>query len=52
VTSGNSGITVGGAIGLGYVPTAYAKAGTQLTIDCRGRDVAAEVVKGPFYRRG
>jgi aminomethyltransferase len=51
VTSGNSGITVGGAIGLGYVPSAYAKPGTQITIDCRGRDVAAEVVKGPFYKK-
>ncbi len=51
VTSGTSGITVGGAIGLGYVPIAYAKAGTSITINCRGKDVAATVVKGPFYKR-
>jgi aminomethyltransferase len=52
VTSGTTGITVGGAIGMGYVPVAYAAAGTRLTIDCRGKDVPAVVVTGPFYRRG
>jgi aminomethyltransferase len=52
VTSGTIGITVGGAIGLGYVPVEYAKADTQLTIDCRGKDVTATTVKGPFYKRG
>src|SRR5688500_1840163 len=52
VTSGTTGITVGGAIGLGYVPTELGAPGTQLTIDCRGKDVAATVVKGPFYQRG
>jgi len=51
VTSGNSGITVGGAIGMGYVPTRLSKPGTAITIDCRGRDVPAEVVRGPFYKR-
>ena len=25
--------------------------GTQITIDCRGKDVAATVVKGKFYDR-
>ena len=52
VTSGTTGITVGGAIGLGYVPASRGAPGTQLTIDCRGKDVAATVVKGPFYQRG
>ena len=52
VTSGTTGITVGGAIGLGYVPADRATPGTQLTIDCRGKDVTATVVKGPFYQRG
>ena len=51
VTSGGPGIFVGGAIGLAYVPTALAAAGTQLTIDCRGKDVAATVVSGKFYKR-
>jgi aminomethyltransferase len=51
VTSGGPGIVVGGAIGLAYVPVAHAAAGTQLTIDCRGKDVAATVVSGKFYKR-
>lgn len=51
VTSGGPGIIVGGAIGLAYVPVALAAAGTQLTIDCRGKDVPATVVAGKFYKR-
>ena len=51
VTSGTTGITVGAAIGLGYVPADMARAGTELTIDCRGKDADAVVHKGPFYRR-
>jgi aminomethyltransferase len=51
VTSGGPGICVGGAIGLAYVPSALSAAGTQLTIDCRGKDVAATVVAGKFYKR-
>jgi aminomethyltransferase len=51
VTSGGPGITVGGAIGLAYVPVGHAAAGTQLTIDCRGKDIPATVVSGKFYKR-
>ncbi len=51
VTSGGPGICVGGAIGLAYVPSARAAAGTQLTIDCRGKDIPATVVSGKFYKR-
>ena len=51
VTSGGPGITVGGAIGLAYVPTASATAGTTIQIDCRGKHVAANVVAGKFYKR-
>ncbi|HEU0033738.1 MAG TPA: glycine cleavage system aminomethyltransferase GcvT [Kofleriaceae bacterium] len=51
VTSGGPAIYVGGAIGLAYVPSAKAAAGTQLTIDCRGKDVPATVVSGKFYKR-
>lgn len=50
VTSGGPGIYVGGAIGLAYVPTTHAAAGTALAIDCRGKDVAATVVSGKFYK--
>jgi aminomethyltransferase len=52
VTSGTTGITVGAAIGMGYVPVSHAAAGSALTVDCRGKDVTAHVVKGPFYQRG
>ncbi len=51
VTSGGPGVSVSGAIGLAYVPPAHAAPGTVLTIDCRGKDVAATVVKGKFYKR-
>ncbi len=51
VTSGTKGPTVDVAIGLGYVPTDYAKAGSTFTVDCRGKDIPATVHKGPFYKR-
>jgi aminomethyltransferase len=51
VTSGSIGPSVGANIGLGYVASAYAEPGTRLTMDCRGKAAAAEVVKGPFYKR-
>ncbi|HZU83532.1 MAG TPA: glycine cleavage system aminomethyltransferase GcvT, partial [Polyangiaceae bacterium] len=51
VTSGTVAPTVGGAIGLGYVPAAHAEPGTRLTVDCRGKAAPIELVKGPFYRR-
>ena len=51
VTSGGPGISVTGAIGLAYLPPERSAAGTTLTIDCRGKDVAATVVKGKFYKR-
>lgn len=51
VTSGSVGPTVGKNIGLGYVPLQLAEVGARLFIDCRGKRVAAQVVKSPFYRR-
>ena len=51
VTSGSLGPTVGKNVGLGYVPIALAEAGQRLHIDCRGKRVAAQIVKPPFYRR-
>ena len=51
VTSGGPGISVPGSIGMAYVPTALAAPGSTITIDCRGKDVAATVVKGKFYDR-
>jgi len=37
---------------MGYVPAALAEPGSKLLVDCRGKMVEAEVVKGPFYKRG
>ena len=51
VTSGSPAPTLGTSIGLGYVPKGHTKAGAELIIDCRGRKVAAVVVKTPFYKR-
>jgi aminomethyltransferase len=51
VTSGSPAPTLGLNIGCGYVPTALAQPGQMLMIDCRGKFVAAEIVKGPFYKR-
>ena len=51
VTSGGPGISVPGSIGLAYVPSRLAAAGTELTIDCRGKDVKATVISGKFYKR-
>jgi aminomethyltransferase len=52
VTSGGPAPTLEKNIGMGYVPVGMTAPGTQLQIDCRGKLVAAEIVKGPFYNRG
>jgi aminomethyltransferase len=52
VTSGGPAPTLEKNIGMGYVPTRLDVPGTRLSIDCRGKRVDAEVVKGPFYKRG
>jgi aminomethyltransferase len=51
VTSGGPGISVSGSIGLAYVPVAHAADNGQIILDCRGKDVAATIVKGKFYKR-
>ncbi len=51
VTSGTMSPTLGKAIGLGYVAPKYAGIGDNLEIDVRGRQVAAEIVRLPFYKR-
>ena len=52
VTSGGVAPTVGGAIGLAYVPKPMASPDAPLEIKQRGRAVSATQVKGPFYKRG
>jgi len=51
VCSGTQSPTLGKGIALGYVEPHLAKNGTRLGIEVRGREVAAEVVATPFYRR-
>jgi aminomethyltransferase len=48
VTSGTQAPSLGKAIGLGYVATDHAKAGTEIFIDIRNTMVKAKVVKFPF----
>ncbi len=51
VTSGSHAPFLKKNIGLGYVPTRYAKPGTGLSIAIRNNQVAARVVETPFYKR-
>ncbi len=51
VTSGTHSPMLEAGIGMAYVPVAQAKAGTELTIDVRGKPRAARVVKKPIYKR-
>jgi aminomethyltransferase len=51
VTSGSLSPMLDVGIGLGYVPAAQSKRGTELVIDVRGRPRKAEVVKKPIYSK-
>ena len=52
VTSGGVAPTVGGSIGLAYIPSAMAdRTGAPLRLRQRGKELSATLVKGPFYRR-
>jgi len=51
ITSGTKSPTLGKAIGLGYVATAFKDIGTKLSVEIRAKTVSAEVVQLPFYRR-
>ncbi len=56
VTSGGFGPTVGAPVAMGYVETALAEPGTELTARVRGKSVAVSVAQLPFveqrYYRG
>jgi aminomethyltransferase len=51
VTSGTWSPTLAEAIALAYVPADAARPGTELTVEIRGRQEPALVVRRPFYRR-
>lgn len=51
VTSGTQSPSMGKAIGLGYVPTEYATEGSEIFIRIRNKDIKAQVVKLPFYKK-
>ncbi|MGB3533658.1 MAG: glycine cleavage system aminomethyltransferase GcvT [Microcoleaceae cyanobacterium] len=50
VTSGTISPTLSKAIALAYLPTEFAKLGQSVTVEIRGKDYPATVVKRPFYR--
>jgi aminomethyltransferase len=51
VTSGSHSPMLDRGIGMGYVEAADAEPGKRLTIDVRGRERPAEIVKKPIYKK-
>ncbi len=51
VVSGTQSPSLNVGIGMGYVPTEFAKADTKIEIEIRGRRFAAQVVPKPIYRK-
>lgn len=50
VTSGTMSPSLGKSIGMAYVPVALSKEGSQFRVEVRGKTIAAQVVKTPFYK--
>jgi aminomethyltransferase len=50
VCSGTQSPTLGFPIGTAYLPTEFAKEGTNFEVEIRGKRVQATVVKPPFYK--
>ncbi|WP_428655073.1 glycine cleavage system aminomethyltransferase GcvT [Runella sp.] len=50
VTSGTQSPTLGKGIGLGYVPAAYSKPGSEIFVKVREKLLKAQVVKPPFVK--
>jgi len=50
ITSGTMSPTLNAPIGMGYVKSEYSSPGTILSVEVRGKEFPAEVVKLPFYR--
>ena len=51
VTSGSPAPFLKKNIGLAYLPTEHSAVGTELSVVIRGRNVPAQVVNTPFYKR-
>lgn len=51
VTSGNFSPTLGYAIAFAFIDSGTVELGDQVTCEVRGKTLAAEVVKPPFFRR-
>ncbi|MGI8883529.1 MAG: glycine cleavage system aminomethyltransferase GcvT [Pyrinomonadaceae bacterium] len=51
VTSGSPAPFLKKNIGLAFVPVEFAKIGQEITIDVRGKKLAAQIVPTPFYKR-
>jgi aminomethyltransferase len=51
VTSGTQSPTLGKGIGMGYVPLAFSKPGSELFVKVRDRLLKAQVVKLPFVKK-
>jgi aminomethyltransferase len=51
VTSGTQSPSLNKAIGLGYVPTELSSEGSEIFIRIRNKDIKAQVVKLPFYKK-
>jgi aminomethyltransferase len=52
VTSGSPAPFLKKNIGLAFVPTEFANVGQEIKIEVRGKQLAAEIVPTPFYKRG
>lgn len=51
VTTGSYAPTLDKNLGMALVEAAFAKAGTKFAVEIRGKEVAAEVIAKPFYKR-
>jgi aminomethyltransferase len=51
VTSGTMAPSLGKGIGMGYVKTEFAIVGSEIFIQIRNNNVAAKVIKMPFYKK-
>ncbi|HHT9155206.1 MAG TPA: glycine cleavage T C-terminal barrel domain-containing protein [Candidatus Tripitaka sp. YC43] len=52
VTSGTFSPSLQKSIAMGYVESNYARPGTGLLVEIRGRQLKARIVSLPFYKRG